>query len=548
MDLNIFKKKEEKKEKEKAKSEDKEYKPIVLVVLDGWGVNTSIEGNAIANAKKPTIDHLKGNYPCIALQASGISVGLTWGEPGNSEVGHMTMGTGMILYQNLPRINLAIQNGTFFTNPVFQKAIDHCKKNNSALHLMGLVSNGGVHSHIDHLFALMEVAAKGGIKKVFIHAITDGRDTPPEASERFIKMIENKTEELRIGKIASIGGRNWAMDRNKNWDRIEKGYNAITGTSQSITNDCHELIKKAYSAGTSDEFIEPATVVDEKNKPIGAVEENDSIIFFNFRDDRARQITKAFTDTNFKGFKRKKKLKNLFFVSMVEYEEGLKATPAFPPQEITNSLPNSLSKNKKRQLHLAETEKYAHVTYFFNGGEEKALPGEDRTLIPSPQVPSYEATPEMSAPIITDKAIEVVKSQEYDFILINYANADMLGHTGNLKATTDAVEVVDTCLERLIKTVLKSNGALLITADHGNAESMLDPKTGEIVTEHSNNPVPCWLVTPDNSKERTEEEITRHQRVVDGMLVDIPPTILDLMKLPVPTEMVGNSLLPILKD
>ena len=524
----------------------KTYRPVVLVILDGWGINAEIEGNAIANAKTPTIGQLKGNYPCIALQASGISVGLAWGEPGNSEVGHMTIGSGMILYQNLPRINLAIQNGTFFSNQVLIDAMDQAKRRGSALQLVGLVSNGGVHSHLDHLFALLELAASRGVTKLFIHAITDGRDTSPKAGAEFIKALQDKIESVGIGKIASISGRNWTMDRNQNWDRTQKGYDAIIGTSLNKSQDPLEVIRVSYQRNVGDEYIESTVIVDAQGKPVGPVQEGDSVIFFNYREDRARQLTKAFVLDDFDGFKRDK-IKNLDFVTMVEYEVGLPVRVVFPPQKITSCLGKIISENGKTQFHIAETEKYAHVTYFFNGGREEAYPGEDRILVPSPQVSSYDLSPEMNAAAVEEKTIQGIQSNKYDFILVNFSNADMIGHTGNFEATVKAIEAVDHCLGHLIKEVLSFNGAMLITADHGNAEQMIDVKTGEIETEHSSNPVPCFFVTPDNKKPRTENQIMRHQSMVDGMLVDVAPTILELMGLPVPQEMVGNSLLHVLK-
>lgn len=525
----------------------KAYRPIVLVIMDGWGINTELEGNAIANARTPNIGDYKANYPCIALQASGISVGLAWGEPGNSEVGHMTIGSGMILYQNLPRINLAIQNGTFFSNQVLIQAFDQAKRKGTAVHLLGLVSNGGVHSHIDHLYALIEMAASRGVDKLFIQAITDGRDTLPQAGAEFIQSLQERLSDSRVGKIASIGGRNWAMDRNNNWDRIEKGYKAMLGTAPEKSKDALEVIKFAYQKKLSDEYIEPTTIVDEQGKPVGPIQEGDTVIFFNYREDRARQITKAFVIDNFDGFNRGNKIPNLDFITMVEYENNLPAQVTFPPQKITTSLGKILSENGKTQMHIAETEKYAHVTYFFNGGKEEAYPGEDRVLVPSPQVSSYELSPEMSAAGINEKLIEGIRSQKYDFILVNYANADMLGHTGNLEIAVKAVQTVDHCLGEVVKEVIALGGALLITADHGNAEVMLDPKTGEKVTEHTSNPVPCFFITPDNRKERNENQIMRHQSMVDGMLVDLAPTILDLMGITAPQEMVGNSLLNVLK-
>jgi len=529
------------------KSDNKNYRPIVLAILDGWGINAELEGNAIANAKTPTVGYLKGNYPCIALQASGISVGLAWGEPGNSEVGHMTIGSGMILYQNLPRINLAIQNGTFFSNQFLIQSIDQAKRRGTAVHLIGLVSNGGVHSHIDHIFALLELVVSRGVSKLFVQAITDGRDTSPNAGINFIQALQEKLQALGTGKIASIGGRNWGMDRNNNWDRIEKAYKVMVGSSSEKAKDPMEVIRSSYGRNVGDEYIEPTIITDDQEKPIGPIQEGDTVIFFNFREDRARELTKAFVEENFKGFNREKKIQNLDFTTMVEYEAGLPVTTAFPPQKITTCLGKILAENGKTQLHIAETEKYAHVTYFFNGGREEAFSGEDRVLVPSPQVSTYDLTPEMSAASVTEKLIQGIKIHKYDFILVNYANADMIGHTGNFEAAIKSVEAVDHCLGLVIKAVLDKGGALLITADHGNVEVMIDPKTGEKVTEHSGNPVPCFLVTPDNKKERLENQIMRHHSMVDGMLVDIAPTVLDLLGITVPPEMVGNSLLQVLK-
>lgn len=525
----------------------KRYRPVVLVILDGWGINTEIEGNAIANAKTPIFNFLKGNYPCIALQASGISVGLAWGEPGNSEVGHMTIGSGTILYQNLPRINLAIQNGSFFNNPAILETMDRAKMKGSALHFLGLVSNGGVHSHIDHLFALLELAASRGLSKVFVHVITDGRDTLTQAGAGFVKSLEEKLQSMRLGKIASITGRNWTMDRNQNWDRVEKGYDAIMGDCPNRAKNAAEVIAEAYKQNLSDEFIEPHTITDDSGNPVGPFQKGDSLIFFNFREDRARQITAALTDPNFSGFKRKKVAEDIEVTTMVEYEAGLKVKVAFPPQKIESSLSKILSENEKTQFHIAETEKYAHVTYFFNGGIEEPYPKEERTLVPSPQVNSYEETPEMSAAGITEKLLARMATQQDDFILVNYSNADMIGHTGNFEAAKKAVETVDFCLGKIIKAGLSLGACFLVTADHGNAELMKDVKTGEKITEHTNNPVPLFFVTPDNKKERTENQIMRHQSMVDGMLVDVAPTVLELMGVPTPPEMVGSSLLKVLK-
>ncbi len=526
---------------------NKRYRPVVLVILDGWGINTEIEGNAIANSKTPIFNFLKGNYPCVALQASGISVGLAWGEPGNSEVGHMTIGSGMIMYQNLPRINLAIQNGSFFSSTAIIDTMNRAKMKGSALHFLGLVSNGGVHSHIDHLFALLELAVSRGNNKIFVHVITDGRDTLTQAGAGFVKSLEEKLQSLGAGKIASISGRNWTMDRNQNWDRIEKGYDAIMGDCPNKAKSSAEVIAEAYKQNLSDEFIEPHVIIDEMGTPVGSLQKGDSLIFFNFREDRARQITTALTDPAFSGFKRKRIAEDVEVLTMVEYESNLKVKVAFPPQKIESSLSKILSENNKTQFHIAETEKYAHVTYFFNGGIEEPYPGEERTLVPSPQVNSYEQTPEMSAAGITEKLLARMATQKDDFILVNYSNADMIGHTGNFEAAKKAVETVDFCLGKVLKAGLPLGACFLVTADHGNAEFMKDIKTGEKVTEHTNNPVPLFFVTPDNKKERTEAQIMRHQNMVDGMLVDIAPTVLELLNIPVPTDMVGSSLLKVLK-
>ncbi len=527
--------------------QDKKYRPVILVILDGWGISLESEGNAIVNANTPVFDFLKGNYPCIALQASGISVGLAWGEAGNSEVGHMTIGSGVILYQNLPRINLAIQNGSFFSNQTIIENINRAKRKETALHLLGLVSNGSVHSHIDHLFALLELAVSRGMNKVFIHVITDGRDTLTQAGAGFIKSLEEKMASLGTGKIASISGRNWTMDRNQNWDRTEKGYAAILGYGPNKAKSASEVIAEAYKENLSDEYIEPHVIVDESGNPIGPFENGDSLIFFNFREDRARQITTALTQNNFSGFKREKMAEDVEIVTMTEYEANLPVKVAFPPQRVTTSLSGIISENGKNQFHIAETEKYAHVTYFFNGGKEDPYPNEERTLVPSPQVSSYEQSPEMSSAGITEKLIARMMTQKDDFILVNYSNADMIGHTGNFEMATKAVETVDFCLGKVIKAGLPLGACFLITADHGNAELMKDVKTGEKITEHTNNPVPLFLVNPDNKKERTESQIMRHQSMVDGMLVDVAPTVLDLLGIPVPPEMVGSSLLKTLK-
>ncbi|PIR73822.1 MAG: 2,3-bisphosphoglycerate-independent phosphoglycerate mutase [Candidatus Moranbacteria bacterium CG10_big_fil_rev_8_21_14_0_10_35_21] len=517
-------------------------KPVVLVVLDGWGLGKNIKGNAITSANPPTIKKMDASYPHCALQASGISVGLNWGEVGNSEVGHMTLGAGKIIYQNMPRITMSIQSGEFYQNKIFLEAMANAKKNNSSLHLMGLVGNGGVHSYIDHLYALLEMAKKEQVEKVYIHAFTDGRDSSPNAGAELLQKVTKKAQQTGVGKIASVCGRYFGMDRNNNWDRTQKAYNLLTqGKGETITSPA-DYLRASYKKEIFDEHIEPA-VVTENGKPVAIIQENDSLIFFNFREDRARQITQAFMAPDFSGFKREP-IKNLYFVAMVQYEENLKTNVAFPPVKITESLGSILSDNHKKQLRIAETEKFAHVTYFFNGGDEKTFPGEERVIIPSAATDVFDKVPEMKAREITDKVIELAGKNDYDFILINYANADMVGHTGNEEATIEAVKSVDHALENLIPFILSKGGCLLITADHGNAEELKNNLTGEKDTEHSLNPVPIWFISPENHSDTPRAEESSDPA---GLLSDIAPTILELLEIKKPEGMTGESLLEILK-
>ncbi len=521
------------------------YKPVVLVILDGWGISNNSQGNIIKKAKLPTIDKFNKFYPMTALQASGISVGIPWGENGNSEVGHMVIGAGRIIYQNLPRITLSIQDGTFFSNEALLSAIENTNKNNSNLHLMGLLSEGSVHSYTAHLYALLELARKHKIKNVFIHIFTDGRDSSPISGAKVIRDLQKKIKEFQVGKIATLCGRNWAMDRKNDWKNIEKAYRLLTEGAGEKIQDPIEYLKKSYSQEITDEHIEPAIIVENDNSA-GLVKNNDSVVFFNFREDRARELTEAFVLPGFGKFKREKRLK-LEFVTMTEYEKDLPVLVAFPPLEINNGLGEILSENRKKQFRIAETEKHAHVTYFFNGGKEKPWPGEDRVLVPSPAVSRYDQTPEMSADKITDRSVDAIRSDKYDFILINYSNADMVGHTGNEKACIEAVEIIDSSLSVLVPEILKAKGCLIITADHGNVEEIKNPYTGEINTEHSSNPVPLWLITPDNHRDKTSGEIIRSQNEVGGLLSDIAPTILDIMKIKPSEDMNGSSLMPMLK-
>lgn len=520
------------------------YKPVVLVVLDGWGISNSVVGNPIREATLPTFDKLTRFYPMTTLQASGISVGLPWNTSGNSEVGHMTMGAGRVLYQNMPRISLSIQDGSFFKNEVLIEAVTTAKKKGGKLHIMGLISSGSVHSHKDHVLALLRLAKNEGADEVYIHAFTDGRDSAPTAGIQQMKELDRTIRLIGIGKVASLSGRNFSMDRNNNWDRIEKTYRMLTEGVGDSAAEASLVFEKAYAKNISDEYIEP-TVLTENGKPIALIEDKDSVIFFNFREDRARELTRAFVMPDFDGFERK--LLDILFTTMTEFERGLPVSIAFPPEDIANSLGEVLSLQNKKQLRIAETEKYAHVTYFFNGGKEKAFSGEDRLLIPSPAVSHFDEIPEMSSPKITETLVETLKKNEYDFILVNYANPDMVAHTGNEEASIKAVEATDKSLSILVPAVLKAGGALVITSDHGNVEELKKMSTGEIDTEHSTNPIPLWYITPDNHREKSAEQMMREQNEVNGLLSDVAPTILNIMEIQKPTEMNGTSLLPILK-
>ena len=521
------------------------YKPVVLVVLDGWGLSNNLRGNAIKKAKKPTIDKITKYYPLKALQASGLSVGIPWGESGNSEVGHMTIGAGKIIYQSLPRISLSIQDGSFFHNEALMGAIENVKTKKSSLHIMGLLSDGSVHSSSEHLYALIELASQQEIENLFIHIFTDGRDSSPTSGTSVVKKLHDKLAAKNSGKIATICGRNWAMDRNNNWDRIDKAYQLLTqGTGEKI-EDPVEYLRSSYKKGVTDEYVEPGVVIED-GEPVGLIGKGDSVIFFNFREDRARQLAKAFVLPEFTKIKRDQRIP-LEFVTLTSYEKDLPVSVAFPPEKVTNGLGELISRKQKKQLRIAETEKYAHVTYFLNGGNEEPWDGEDRILIPSPAVSKFDESPKMSAEELTQRTIASIEQEKYDFIAMNYANADMVGHTGNEEATIMAVEEVDKNLKKLIPAILKAGGCLLITADHGNAEEIRNLNSGEVDTEHSSNPVPLWYITPDNHREKSQEEIDEDMSEAGGLLSDIAPTILELMEIEKPPEMNGESLLSILK-
>ncbi len=517
-------------------------KKVALIILDGWGIGEETNGNAVAKASTPNMNALEKFYPNTILQASGMAVGLPWNKMGNSEVGHLTLGAGKIIYQNLPRVSMSIQDRSFFENEVLLKTIKHATDNkNSNIHLMGMLSDGGVHSHIDHIYALLELLKENNVdsEKVFIHIFTDGRDTNPRSGAKFVsKLIENMKEEKWPGKIASITGRYYAMDRNKNWDRTKLAYYCLVNSVGIRENDPTEALEKYYFENITDEFIKPTLIVDEKGN-FTPVKENDSVIFFNIREDRARQLSESFVLDKFEDFDRGDKLHNLCFTTMIEYEKGLPINVVFLPQNIDYPLGKIISDAGMRQLRIAETEKYAHVTYFFNGGREKPFKKEFRTLIPSQTVAQYDSVPEMSAKAITEETIREMKSDKFNFILVNYANPDMVGHTGNYKAALKAIEFVDECVGKLYKAAMENNFSLLITADHGNAEEMINPRTGEKLTEHTINPVPFIVIDKEFARERNCEM----DKKIGGMLGDVAPTVLEILELDQPEEMTGKSLL-----
>ena len=507
-------------------------KPVVLMILDGYGLNSSTKGNGVALAKTPVMDKLMAEYPYVKGYASGLAVGLPDGQMGNSEVGHLNMGAGRIVYQELTRITKSIEDGDFFENTELLGAIENCKKNNSDLHLYGLLSDGGVHSHITHVFALLELAKRNGIKNVYVHCFMDGRDTAPDSGKDFIAKLYDKMEELGVGEIASVTGRYYAMDRDNRWDRVEKAYRALTlgEGNQAACGKC--AIKASYEAGKTDEFVEP-TVITKDGKPVGVIKDKDSVICFNFRPDRAREITRCFCDDEFTGFDRGSR-KDVYYVCFTDYDVTIpNKYVAFKKEKITNTFGEFLAANNMTQARIAETEKYAHVTFFFNGGIEEPNKGEDRILVKSPKVATYDLQPEMSALEVCDKLCEAIRSDKYDVIIINFANPDMVGHTGVIDAVIKAIETVDACVGRAVEAVKEKDGVMFICADHGNAEVLVDENTGEPYTAHTTNPVPFILVNYDN--EYTLKE--------NGKLCEIVPTLIDIMGMEKPAEMTGQSLL-----
>ena len=507
-------------------------KPVVLMVLDGYGLSSNPEGNAIAMAQTPVMDKLMKESPFVEGQASGMAVGLPDGQMGNSEVGHMNIGAGRIIYQDLTRITKAIEDGDFFQNEVLLQAMENCKKNNSDLHLWGLLSDGGVHSHITHLYGLLEMAKKNGLSNVYVHAFLDGRDTPPESGKSFVEALQQKMDEIGVGKIASLSGRYYAMDRDNNWDRVEKAYNSLVKGEGVQATDAVQAMADSYANDVTDEFVLP-TVIVENGAPLSVVKPNDSVIFFNFRPDRAREMTRAFCDDKFTGFDRQ--FLPLTFVCFKDYDETIpNKLIAFQKEEITNTFGEFLAANGLKQLRLAETEKYAHVTFFFNGGVEDPNVDEFRLLVNSPKdVATYDLKPEMSAPEVGMDLVEAIKSDKYDVIVINFANPDMVGHTGVIPAAVKAVERVDELVGEAVKAVEETDGVMFICADHGNAEKMLDYETGKPHTAHTTNPVPFILVNAGEGVSLRE----------GGCLADIAPTLIDIMGLEQPKEMTGKSLI-----
>ena len=505
-------------------------KPIVLAVIDGWGVAPPWGGNAISLAKIPFLNSVKQIFPYSTLEASGEAVGLPKGERGNSEVGHLTIGSGQVANESLPVINASITDRTFFTNPALVEAFDRATKTGASVHILGLVSDGGIHSHIDHLYALLDMAAERHCNNICIHAFTDGRDTAPFVSQEHLSRLNEKLRQIGFGRICTVSGRYYAMDRDHRWDRVEKTYRAMTEGVGPTARTAEAAVATSYRDGFSDEFIIP-TVIQGDNNSFQPIQDGDSVIFFNFRGDRAREITQALVKKDFTDFSRPKVLQNLYFIGFTYYQEGLPIVVAFRPRNLTQPLSAVISAAHLKQLHVAESEKYAHVTYFFNAGSENAFPGEDRVVVPSPTAPSYDQVPQMATSEVAQAVIKGLN--QFDFIILNFAAPDMVGHTGNLRAAIESCEAVDEALKTIFEAMDKENSLLIITADHGNVEQMVNPKTGEPDTEHTNNPVPLYFVG----------ELAKGWNIRAGSLSDLAPTILGLMGLSPSSEMTGKNLI-----
>lgn len=506
-------------------------KLVTLIILDGYGVNPRAEGNAIMAANKPNLDSYTKNYPNTVVHTSGMDVGLPKGQMGNSEVGHTNIGAGRIVYQELTRITKSIEDGDFFSKQEFLKAIENCKTNKSKLHLFGLLSDGGVHSHNTHLYALVELAKRNGLKDVFVHCFFDGRDVPPDSAKGFVDELEAKLLEIGVGRIASVMGRYYAMDRDNRWERVRQAYDAMVLGQGLSSASAPQAVEESYARQEFDEFVKPTVIMDD-GKPVATIDRNDSAIFFNFRPDRAREITRTFVEPEFNGFERPKGFFPLNYVCMTQYDKTLpNVTVAFKPVSLTNTFGEYISQKGFRQLRIAETEKYAHVTFFFNGGVEAKYDGEDRALIPSPKVATYDLKPEMSAYEVTEEMLKRVNAKEYDVIVLNFANCDMVGHTGFFDAAKAAVEAVDKCVGRIVEAIQAQNGIAFITADHGNAEQMIDYENGGPFTAHTTNVVPLIGIGLGDMK------------LKEGRLADLAPTMLELLGLDKPAEMTGESLL-----
>jgi len=520
-------------------------KPLVLMILDGFGISFISDGNAVMAAKMKHFEQWLREYPSAIIKASGMEVGLPWGESGNSEVGHKNIGSGRIIYQPLPQITMSIQNKSFFQNPAFTDAANHVKDNpNSALHLIGCVSDGGVHSHFDHLIALLEFAKKQGINnRTFVHAFLDGRDTPPVSAGTYLTKVQEEIKQSKCGGIASLVGRYYAMDRNNNWDRIRKAYNLLTKGTGEYADSWKEALQKGYDAGNSDENFPPYAII-KNGKPLRTIQDGDTVIFFNFRPDRARQLTYAFTTEKFKDFP-VQSWNDLDFITMAEYQKDLPVTIAFPEEQAEYPVGRVVSDAGKKQLRIAETEKYAHVTYYFNSGREISFPGEDRIMIPSPNVKDYSSTPPMSAEALADRVISEIKKKKYDLIVMNFANPDMIGHTGQYEATIESLKFLDKQMKKIADAVFAHKGAILLTADHGKAEEMINPATREISKDHTTNPVPVIYMTVDNKQDppKSEDLMMQILSTPIGCLADIGPTVLEIMQIPQPPQMPTQSIL-----
>ncbi len=509
-----------------------------LIIMDGYGLSKQEKGNAIGVDCSPYVRYLMHTYPTTTLNASGLAVGLPEGQMGNSEVGHLNIGAGRIVYQELTRITKSIDDGDFFQNPAFLGAIESAKKNGGKLHLMGLCSNGGVHSHITHLFALIELAKRQGLDNVYVHCYMDGRDVSPTSGAGFVQQLQDKMDELGFGVIATVCGRYYAMDRDNRWDRVEKAYDMLLGKSEHTATNAVQALRDSYEQGVTDEFVLPTVIVNEDNSPVAAIENGDSVIFFNFRPDRAREMTRAFTQSGFDGFNLHGRQRSVHWVCMTQYDEKfVDVDIAFRPETYSDTLGEYLAKLGKTQLRIAETEKYAHVTFFFNGGVEAPNENESRILVPSPKVATYDLQPEMSAEEVCNRAIAEVEKDKYDVMILNYANCDMVGHTGVIPATEKAVATVDECVRRLVECILSNGGRAFVTADHGNAEKMLDDD-GKPFTAHTTNKVPFIAV---------DEELRGKATLVEGNLCDIAPTMLYVMGEKIPAEMTGKVLLSVKK-